>query len=111
MKLTIRESREPTFILFYYRYDTEQPVNFERLYTSTKEGALIAAADKRFYTLEGIAGARVRKYYELGVEYVLLTDAKNGRILYKKPIEEYLKQYAPYPVYRAWVNGFEDVNQ
>ena len=110
MILFTEEYTPEKYVFFFYKDGTSVPVSFERCQQNTPTAALAYVANKRFSKLSGQMGLRVKKFYDLGVSYVVLTDALTGRVLYKKPVEEYLKRFANPRVYDAWISDFENIN-
>ena len=109
MKLVIEDYIPEKFVFFYYKDGSSVPVSFERCNQNTPTAAMAYVANKRFSKLSGKMGEKIKKFYDLGVTYVVLTDAITGRVLYKKPIEENLKRFAHPRVYDAWISDFENI--
>lgn len=105
--MILREDNE-RFVLFLWGEDKTVPVKFVRCMNNTKQGALSFVGRKLFHTMEGLAGWKVKRLYDLGVDRVQLTEADCGRIVYEASILDYLKLYGAEKVYQAWLDDFSD---
>lgn len=102
--------RDVGYVVFFYKDYDDRPVNYKKVpeATSVKE-ALSTVGRLMFSSLDGKEGKKVRKFHELEVSYILVTDMLMGRILLDMPIEEFIEKYGTKEVLDAWQNNFEDI--
>lgn len=102
--------RDVGYVVFFYKDYDDRPVNYKKVPEATSvQEALSTVGRLMFSSLDGKDGKKVRKFHELGVSYILVTDMLMGRILLDMPIEEFIEKYGTKEVLDAWQNNFEGI--
>lgn len=96
------ESKLTEFVVFFYEKGNPTPVKCKKILAKDVKDVLRRTSALFFRNTKPEFEGRIIKLKQLGVSEVVVTDSTMGRILYKKPIEIFLKEYCIPGVLKLW---------